>query len=167
MQILLNWCICCQILPFILFLVTISNHYYCFIFKHFCTLFKLVNFWLFLVHFFPRFSIKFYFLLPLPTLINPAFAYCLHWFSFWCKFYLIGAFVAKFCHLFYFWLSSITIVFIIFVNILQPLKLVVFLVIFGCIPNSNWLHFKYLFGVVLTNITTMLWIGNIIIPYFL
>lgn len=125
-QILLNWCICCQILPFILFLVTISNHYYCFIFKHFCTLFKLVNFWLFLVHFFPRFSIKFYF-----------------------------------------WLSSITIVFIIFVNILQPLKLVVFLVIFGCIPNSNWLHFKYLFGVVLTNITTMLWIGNIIIPYFL
>ena len=125
-QILLNWCICCQILPFILFLVTISNHYYCFIFKHFCTLFKLVNFWLFLVHFFPRFSIKFYF-----------------------------------------WLSSLTIVFIIFVNILQPLKLVVFLVIFGCIPNSNWLHFKYLFGVVLTDITTMLWIGNIIIPYFL
>ena len=93
-QILLNWCICCQILPFILFLVTISNHYYCFIFKHFCTLFKLVNFWLFLVHFFPRFSIKFYF-----------------------------------------WLSSITIVFIIFVNILQPLELVVFLVLTGCILN--------------------------------
>ena len=37
----------------------------------------------------------------------------------------------------------------------------------GCIFGSNWLHFKYLFGVVLTNITTMLWIGNIIIPYFL
>jgi hypothetical protein len=77
----------------------------------------------------------FYFWLPLPTLINPTFDYCLHQFSFWCKFYLIGAFIAKFCHLFYFWFSSITIVFIIFVNILQPLELVAFLVLTGCILN--------------------------------
>jgi hypothetical protein len=85
--------------------------------------------------FIAKFCHLFYFWLPLPTLINPAFAYCLHQFSFWCKFYLIGAFTEKNCNPFYFWLSSLTIVFIIFVNILQPLELVVFLVLTGCILN--------------------------------
>ena len=53
----------------------------------------------------------------------------------------IWLFFPRFSTNFQFRLLPLTLIIAVFFSILQPLKLVVFLVTFGCIPNSNWLHY--------------------------
>ena len=97
----------------------------------------LVTFW-FLVSFF---AIIIWFWLPFQYTIITGLFDSLHPFALGCVFEKRVQIFPRFSTKFYFRLLPLTFIIAVFFSILQPLKLVVFLVTFGCIPNSNWLHY--------------------------
>ena len=72
---------------------------------------------------------------------------------------LLVVFTEIFCKYFHFRLLPLTLIIAVFFSILQPLKLVAFPILSGCI-------IKFLWSSTIMKYTTSLWIGNIIIPYF-
>ena len=116
------------------FLVAYSTIY------HFCFWFLFAPF-CFGVHLVPLSAIIIWFWLSFQYTIIKGLFDSLHQSQLGCNFKKRGAIFPYFSANFHFRLLPLTLIITVFLNTLQPLKLVVFLVTFGCIPNSNWLHY--------------------------